>query len=77
MEPTLIINPTSDSEFVAFVHECAQDASDTDALQDCLRTRYPRSVARQRALSGESSAVWYVYREGHWVRPEPRAEGAS
>ena len=74
MEPTLIINPSSDQEFTAFVHECTQAASDTDTLQECLRARYPRSVARMRALSGERASVWYVYRDGRWVAPDSEAE---
>ncbi len=70
MQPTLIINPPSDTDFTAFVHECAQNVADSHALQECLRARYPKSVARVRALAGESGAVWYVYREGRWVPPD-------
>ena len=70
MGPTFVINPSSDTDFTAFVYECAKGTRDVDELQECLRARYPKTVARLRALSGESSAVWYVYREGHWVAPD-------
>jgi hypothetical protein len=27
-------------------------------------------VVRPRLLAGETTATWYVYREGHWVAGE-------
>jgi hypothetical protein len=65
----LIINPITDEDFAAYVHECARDAADPPALQLALRARYPRAVARLRELAGESQAVWYIYRDGRWVAP--------
>ena len=65
----LIINPLTDDDFAAFVHDCARDASDPTVLQARLRERYPRAVARSRDLSGERGAAWYVYREGRWIPP--------
>ena len=38
-------------------------------LQDCLRGRYPRALVRPRELAGEQTQIWYVYRDGHWIRP--------
>ena len=38
-------------------------------LQDHLRRRWPRALVRPRELAGEQAQIWYVYRDGHWVRP--------
>jgi len=66
--PTLILNPVADRAFTRFA-ESQLDASDTvDRLQELLRARYPAAVVRARRLSGERILVWYVYRDGHWVR---------
>ena len=40
------------------------------ALQAALRRHYPRVAVHPRDLTGEPLTVWYVYREGHWVRPQ-------
>jgi hypothetical protein len=68
MPPLLIINPTSD---VDFVHACRSHlgaaAGDPVRLEASLRVRYPETVVRPRELSGETIVVWYVYRDGHWV----------
>jgi hypothetical protein len=47
------------------------DARTTDELQAALRHSYPRAVVRDRDLTGDP-LVWYVYREGHWVRGADR-----
>lgn len=66
--PRLVINPGQDA---GFVEACAQameaDPMAPRALQDALRSDYPRVTVEPRALSGESLRVWYVYRDGHWV----------
>ncbi|MEA2550059.1 MAG: hypothetical protein QOI00_1218 [Chloroflexota bacterium] len=38
-------------------------------LQDCLRLRWPQALVRPRELAGERAEIWYVYRDGHWIRP--------
>jgi len=40
-----------------------------ETLQQRLRERYPLAAVRPRDLSSERTAIWYVYRDGHWVPP--------
>ena len=74
--PVLIVNPRDDAEFVSFVQRHVDAGADSvAALQQSLRERYPAAVVRKRELSGERDVVWYVYREGRWVRPVGAARG--
>jgi len=64
------LNPPDDAEFQAFVRSAIDDSSvGPEQLQVLLRVRYPRAIVRRRDLVGERVQVWYVYRDGHWVRP--------
>jgi hypothetical protein len=64
----LVINPIADATFVAACDEGMRSRpSRPDQLQAILRARYPSAVVRPRALSGEITTIWYVYRDGHWV----------
>jgi hypothetical protein len=65
--PTLVTNPTDDRVFAAAATAALGDAHTTAELQALLRRDYPRVVVRSRDLIGDP-LVWYVYREGHWVR---------
>jgi len=67
--PLLLLNPLSDTAFVAFAQQCAVDAVAPEDLQARLRTKYAAAVVRLRSIEGEQIAVWYVYRDGRW-RPE-------
>ena len=59
----------SDAAFVELSNILVADGTPTPAsLQSRLRDRYPRAVVRPRTLSGEQIEIWYVYREGYWVR---------
>ena len=69
--PTLVINPTDDPAFAAAAEAALDDGQTTDQLQAILRRDYPRAVVRARDLAGDPF-VWYVYREGHWVRAQDR-----
>ena len=70
--PTLVLNPPDDRAFEAFVTSTMDEAIEgPDQLQVALRRRYPRSIVRRRDLAGERVQIWYVYRDGHWVRPGP------
>jgi hypothetical protein len=67
--PTLVLNPPDDDAF----RESAEHLIETgivepDELQDCLREQWPRVLVRPRELAGEQAQIWYVYRDGHWVR---------
>jgi hypothetical protein len=65
----LITNPDHDDEFRAVAHAALDaGASSPAALQAALRDRYPQAVVHPRELSTEPRTVWYVYREGHWIR---------
>jgi hypothetical protein len=70
-EPTLVINPRDDDVFVAFVkRQFAAGPMSAIELEAQLRAQYPRVSIRERGLSGEAGATWYVYREGTWTRSE-------
>ena len=67
--PTLILNPADDEAFRRFAERTVEDGTVTPSvLQDCLRRRWPSALVRPRELAGERQAIWYVYREGHWIR---------
>ena len=66
--PTLVLNPPDDPPFEALVSS-EIEAEDPEQLQVRLREQYPRAIVRRRDLSGERTQIWYVYRDGHWVRP--------
>ena len=68
MKPRLVINPASDTVFVAFAQLIAQDGvASTDEFERRLRVQYPRAVVRARQLADEPILVWYVYRDGRWI----------
>lgn len=76
LKPILVVNPVADVAFVDFANVLVVEGVSTPAtLQSRLRDRYPRAVVRPRVLSGEPIEIWYVYREGSWVRP--LEEGAA
>ncbi|MEO5939601.1 MAG: hypothetical protein ABIZ72_01765 [Candidatus Limnocylindrales bacterium] len=68
--PTLVLNPPDDEEFRSSAERVVEDGIvDPGMLEDCLRQRWPHALVRRRELAGEQTQIWYVYREGHWVRP--------
>ena len=74
--PTIVANPSDDQRFRAridaFLMTEAPRATDLEAA---LRAEYPAAVVRPRALAGEPLEIWYVYRDGHWIRGEDDAQG--
>ena len=71
MRPILILNPQTDPAFTVDTTTAVDEIDTPHALADTLRERYPDVVVRPRTVpGGESVAVWYVYRDGHWVDPE-------
>ena len=69
MRPVLVVNPRTDASFVGFVHEQLDDlpSADPAGLELRLRERHPAATVHARSLTGESTIVWYVYRDGHWT----------
>jgi hypothetical protein len=68
--PTLVLNPADDEEFrSAAEHLMENGFAEPALLQDCLRLRWPQALVRPRELAGERAEIWYVYRDGHWIRP--------
>ena len=68
--PTLVLNPSDDEGFRLDVEATIESGVvEPSMLQERLRDQYPQVVVRPRELSGERSLIWYVYRQGHWVRP--------
>ena len=65
--PVLVVNPRDDLDFVALVERHIDGVREPDALQERLRETHPSAVVRARELAGETSEVWYVYRDGRWV----------
>ena len=72
--PMIVANPAADREFRAFIDSnllaAAGRAEDLEAL---LRTRYPQAIVRPREIAAERTVVWYVYRDGHWIRSDDGA----
>jgi hypothetical protein len=71
---TIVANPPEDARFRsvidAFVLSGGRRAEDLEAA---LRAQYPAAVVRPRGLTGERFEVWYVYRDGHWIRGDGNA----
>ena len=67
--PILVLNPVGDTEFTGLAQRSLDGGVTTPrALQELLRERYPGAVVRPRELADERDPVWYIYRDGHWVR---------
>jgi len=78
LRPTLVVNPPDDDDFRSYAEALIEGGlSEPLMLQECLRRRYPLAIVRPRALAGERARIWYVYRDGHWVRSGPRPEHRS
>lgn len=68
-KPTIVRNPSNDLAFQQAIEGILDsDAIDPAAVQERLREQYPRAVVRPRELDAERTPVWYVYREGRWIR---------
>lgn len=66
--PVLVINPRDDTAFVAAAESQLDACNHSIArFQDGLRASFPDAFVRARDLSGESTVVWYLFRDGHWV----------
>jgi hypothetical protein len=72
VRPVLVVNPRTDASFVDFVDEQMDDLPNADpsAFELRLRERHPAATVHARALTGEPTPVWYVYRDGHWTPSE-------
>jgi hypothetical protein len=67
--PTLVLNPPGDEDFATFATRSLNGGViDPAELQRRLRARFPHSIVRPRGLSGERTEIWYVYRDGRWIR---------
>jgi hypothetical protein len=68
--PTLVLNPLDDEDFRSTAWRLIEGGIvEPDALQERLRQRWPQALVRPRELAGERTQIWYVYRDGHWIRP--------
>ena len=68
--PTLVLNPPDDRDFRASAEQVIESGVvEPTMLQDRLRGRWPDALVRPRELAGEQAQIWYVYRDGHWIRP--------
>ena len=69
MRPILVINPRTDVGFVELAETLVREGIERpNELEARLRELYPHAVVRERILSGEQVASWYVYREGRWTQ---------
>jgi len=67
--PTLVLNPPGDQDFAAYASRALNGGEiDPAAMQRRLRERFPHAVVRPRELVGERLQIWYVYRDGRWIR---------
>jgi hypothetical protein len=75
LRPILVVNPRTDTEFAAMARELLDASPEDDpvVLERRLRERYPAATIHVRSLSNEPTIVWYLYRDGHWTRPDERA----
>jgi hypothetical protein len=71
--PILILSPPDDHAFVTAARSAVEIGMIPAQLELILRARYPKAVVRQRDLIGERFAIWYVYRDGHWIPPRHRS----
>jgi hypothetical protein len=72
----LMLNPRDDEAFGDLVARLvAGGIKTTTALQAALRDRYPEAVVHKREISAERVVVWYVYRDGRWIRPGGAVRG--
>lgn len=72
----LVLNPADDPSFSDLAERLLEhDGLTPLRMQAALRQRYPRAVVRRRELAGERLDVWYVYRDGRWIRPTRDAPG--
>ena len=72
--PVIVANPANDRQFRALIDAgMLSGARSPEELEAILRTRYPLTIVRPRELAGERTPVWYVYREGHWIRSDADA----
>jgi hypothetical protein len=76
--PTLVLNPPDDEAFRASAEHLVESGiAEPSTLQARLRQQWPLALVRPRELAGEPSQVWYVYRDGHWIRQGPASNGAA
>jgi hypothetical protein len=75
--PLLVTNPSDDVDFRDYASSRVDGTSTPRDLEAALRQRYPAAIVHLRMLSGETRAVWYVYRDGRWVGRREGDEGAS
>jgi hypothetical protein len=69
-EPTLVLSPPDDDAFRSLAGGLVTTGVGSALeLEAELRRVYPRAKVRPRDLAGERAQIWYVYRDGHWVRP--------
>jgi hypothetical protein len=74
--PVAIVNPRDDAGFGKLVDELMRNgAQTTGALQSGLRQQYPLAAVHAREISAERVVIWYVYRDGRWVRPGGASRG--
>ena len=66
MNVRLVINPESDTAFVAAVHREVPDVRRTGELEHRLRTSYPNARVSNGVREPDGRPRWYVYRDGHW-----------
>jgi len=72
--PVIVANPVGDRDFRALIESSLiSGASQPEDLEALLRTRYPQAIVRPRELADEPMSVWYVYRDGHWIRSDTDA----
>ena len=72
--PVIVANPARDHEFRELIDaSLLSGARRPEDLEALLRTRYPLVTVRPRELAGERTVVWYVYRDGHWIRSDDGA----
>ena len=71
---TLVLNPPDDEAFRRLAERLvAGGSTEPRSCRTACARSYPLVAVRPRELAGERAQIWYVYREGHWIRR--RADG--
>jgi hypothetical protein len=69
--PLFVFNPDVDADFARLGLEAAVGVRTAEDLEARLRDAYPRIRVHVSEVSRPFPVTWYVYREGHWVGPDP------
>jgi hypothetical protein len=76
MNVRLLINPDTDTAFVAAVHAEMSEVRRPAELESRLREQYPDARVTNGVREADGRPRWYVYRDGRWQNKDtPETSG--